>query len=120
MPNRQLTSVELDTLFRPLMLEVRAKLQALSSGDSELHWALRRKLTKELGYDERSRPGDRRALKAYKRGEQKGVCALCPEALPEKYAVLDRLEAMLGYTKENTRLICQAYDIKVQESRGYK
>jgi ribosomal protein L44E len=120
MPNRQLTNVELDTMFRPLLADIRSRLEKLSGGNKELHWALRRKLTKELGYDERSRPGDRRALKDYKRGEQKGACALCSEALPEKYAVLDRLEAMLGYTKENTRLICQACDVKVQEERGYK
>lgn len=92
----------------------------LANGDKELHWALRRKLAKELVYDERSRPGDRRALKAYKRGEQKGVCALCTATLPEKYAVLDRLEAMLGYTRENTRLICQSCDKTVQEGRGYR
>ena len=120
MPNRQLTNIELDTLFRPLMAEVRARLETMSGGNKELHWALRRKLAKELNYEERSRPGDRRTLKAYKRGEQKGKCAVCETILPEKYAVLDRLEAMLGYTKENTRLICSACDIKVQEERGYK
>ena len=120
MPNRQLTTAELEALFRPLIAEVRGRLQTLSAGDAGLLWALRRKLAKELTYDERSRPGDRRALKAYKRGEQKGTCALCSQPLPEKYVTLDRLEAMLGYTKENTRLICQPCDIKVQQDRGYK
>jgi hypothetical protein len=120
MPNRQLTTVEIETLFRPLIAEVRGQLQTLSAGDTDLLWALRRKLAKELTYDERSRPGDRRALKAYKRGEQKGLCALCSQPLPEKYVTLDRFEAMLGYVKENTRLICQPCDIKVQQERGYK
>lgn len=120
MSNRQLTPDELEQLFRPLMTGVREQLLRLSAGDTELHWALRRKLAKELTYDERSRPGDRRALKAYKRGEQKNKCALCGLELPEKYATLDRLEAMKGYTKENTRLICRECDIKVQEERGYK
>jgi hypothetical protein len=120
MPNRQLTAAELESLFRPLIAEVRGKLQTLSGDDRELLWALRRKLAKQLTYDERSRPGDRRALKAYKRGEQKSLCALCNEPLPEKYATLDRFEAMLGYTRKNTRLICQSCDIKLQEQRGYK
>ncbi len=120
MPNRQLTAVELESLFRPLIVEVRNRLNALSNGDNGLLWALRRKLAKELTYDERSRPGDRRALKAYKRGEQKGLCVLCQIPLPEKYVTLDRLEAMLGYTRENTRLICQTCDVKVQQERGYR
>jgi ribosomal protein L44E len=119
-PNRQLTAIELEQLLRPLLGDVRARLEILSSGDKELHWALRRKLAKELGYDERTRPGDRRALKAYKRGEQRGLCAVCQSELPEKYAVLDRLLAMAGYTKENTRLICSPCDVRVQQERGYK
>ena len=120
MPNRQLTREELDLLFRPLLFQVRNQLAELSSGDKDLLWALRRKLAKELSYDERGRPGDRRALKAFKRGEQGGKCALCKAPLPEKNAVLDRLEAMLGYTPQNTRLICGPCDRKVQEERGYK
>ena len=120
MPNRQLSSIELDTLFRPLLASVRGRLGELSAGDEALLWALRRKLAKELTYDERSRPGDRRALKAFKRGEQNGLCPICALPLPEKYVTLDRFEAMLGYTKENTRLVCQPCDIKTQESRGYR
>jgi ribosomal protein L44E len=112
-PNRRLTTEEL-VAFKPLLDEVRLKLKALSQGDDALHWALRRKLAKELGYDERGKPMHRRMLKALKRGQQHGKCAACKETLPEKGAVLDRLEAMEGYTTENTRLICSEYDFKIQ------
>ncbi len=61
----------------------------------------------------------RRKLKARKRAEQDGRCSECDQALPENYAVLDRLEAMGGYTEANTRLIHQECDTAVQRSRGY-
>jgi ribosomal protein L44E len=119
MGNRRLNPQELAGLFKPLIEEVRAKLETLASGDPELHWALRRKLAKELVYDERSGPSARRKLKALKRQEQKNRCAVCSGELPEKYVTLDRLEAMRGYTAENTRLICEACDRKIQIDRGY-
>ena len=101
------------------MAGVRESLQQLSSGDAELLWALRRKLTKGLSYDERGKPMHRKVLKAQKRGEQRNLCARCSSELPEKNAVLDRIEAMKGYTRENTRLLCPACDVAVQEERGY-
>lgn len=119
MSNRQLTSEELVELFQPLIADVREKLTRVSGGDAELLWALRRKLAKELTYDERGKPMNRRALKALKRGEQGGRCALCGGPLPEKYAVLDRLEAMAGYTPENTRLLCPSCDASEQERKGF-
>ena len=66
----------------------------LSGGDENLLWALRRKITKELGYDERGKPGHRTKLKQLKRKEQKNLCALCQKPLPEEGSVLDRLQAM--------------------------
>jgi ribosomal protein L44E len=119
MPNRRLTSDELATLFAPFITEIRERLRTLSSGDEQLHWALRRKIAKELVYDERSKPMQRRALKAKKRREQKNKCAICPVELPQRGAVLDRLEAMGGYTFENTRLLCRDCDHKTQEERGF-
>lgn len=119
MPNRQLTAVELQEVFRPILQEVRARLRDASGDDDALHWALRRKLTKELMYDERGKPMHRVKLKALKRGEQGGKCALCPRELPERNAVLDRLEAMKGYTQENTRLLCPDCDHQVQVERGF-
>lgn len=118
MPNRRLTELELER-FRPFLEEVRSKLRALSGGDDQLFWAFRRKLAKELSYDERGKPMYRRQLKALKRGEQGGKCALCAKLLPERNAVLDRREAMGGYTAENTHLICKECDDKVQTERGF-
>ncbi len=118
MPNRRLTPEEL-LKARALLDSIRAQLQALSGGDPDLLFAYRRKVYKELTYDERDKPMVRRQLKALKRGEQKSLCAACQEPLPEKYCVLDRFDAAKGYTAENTRLICQACDIKAQAAKGY-
>jgi ribosomal protein L44E len=120
MPNRQLTDEERKDLFEPLIIEVRKRLKDLCNEDEELLWALRRKLTKELGYDERSKPMYRKILKFKKMATQKGLCAVCEKDLPEKNSVLDRFEAMNGYTEENTRLICSACNVEIQEQRGYK
>ena len=119
MPNRRLSEIELCDVFRPLLDQTRVRLRELSGGDEQFHWALRRKLAKELTYDERGKPGQRKQLKAYKRGEQKGRCAECGLELPETNVVLDRIEAMAGYTPENTRLICKECDFKLQASRGF-
>lgn len=119
LPNRQLTSDELVSMFGPLLVHVRNELKRLSGGDERLQWALRRKLAKELSYEERGKPGHRRQLKAFKRGEQGNKCAQCSEVLPAANVVLDRLEAMLGYTKENTQLLCKDCDYKQQQCRGF-
>lgn len=119
MPNRQLSTVELATLFSPLLAAVRDRLKELSAGDEALLWALRRKLAKELSYDERGKPMHRKALKAFKRGEQGNRCALCACELPEKYVILDRLTAMGGYTKDNTRLLCRECDSRLQAERKF-
>ena len=119
MPNRRLTKEELE-LFAPLLENVRARLRKLAQDDEALHWALRRKLWNALQYDERLKPPYRAALKRKKRKEQNHRCALCSQQLPPKYAVLDRLEAMGGYTVANTRLLCPACDAKVQEERRYR
>lgn len=119
MPNRQLSPEELER-FAPLLADVRERLTRLSDGDTDLQWALRRKLFKELIYDERGKPMHRRKLKELKRTEQDNKCPLCSNSLPAKYAVLDRIQAMKGYTPENTRLLCQECDTRVQQERGYK
>ncbi len=61
----------------------------------------------------------RRALKVKLRARQNGLCPICGEQLPEKGSVCDRLDAMKGYTEENTRLLCPTCDKKVQEERRY-
>ena len=94
-------------------------MRQLAGDDAELLFALRRKVYKELTYDERDKPMVRRRLKVQKRLAQGGQCAAGSHPLPENYCVLDRLSAVDGYTAENTRLICQACDIATQQSRGY-
>jgi hypothetical protein len=118
MPNRQLSSEEL-IRANELLAEIRGRLETLSGGDKELLFAYRRKVFKELTYDERDKPTARRKLKDQKWKEQRGLCAICGNPLPEKYTVLDRLNAVDGYTKENTRLIHSECDVAHQESRGY-
>jgi UTP:GlnB (protein PII) uridylyltransferase len=118
MPNRQLTTDELEKA-RKLLATIRAKLFKLSGGDRELLFAYRRKVYKELVYDERSKPMVRRRLKQIKHKEQNGSCAICHKPLPESYVVLDRFNAADGYTAENTRLIHQECDKDVQRARGY-
>ena len=119
MSNRNLTSTELSEVFAPLLAEVRSRLTALADGDQDYHWALRRKLAKELTYDERSKPMQRRALKARKRKAQVGLCTECKALLPEIGAVLDRFKAMDGYTDANTRLICPTCDTRIQTAKRY-
>ena len=119
MPNRRLTPEEISLLFSPLICDVRVRLKELAVDDKELLWALRRKLAKELTYDERGNPTYRTRLKKVKRKEQRGLCAICKDPLPEKGAELDRNEAMLGYTAENTRLVCHDCHVTDQQRKGY-
>jgi len=119
MPNRTLKPAELERA-RALLVEIRKQLEVLAGEDSELLFAYRRKIAKELIYDERSAPMARRRLKAQKRVDQEGRCARCREPVPERYVVLDRIEAARGYTAANTRLICEKCDREVQEERRYK
>jgi ribosomal protein L44E len=118
MANRQLSDEEL-AHANGLLGEIRKRLDELSEGDEELLFAYRRKIYKELTYDERGKPIQRKKLKDQKRAEQDNRCAVCGESLPEKYVVLDRFRAAAGYTRENTRVIHQGCDAQVQKSRGY-
>lgn len=118
MPNRVLTEEERAEAGKILKF-IERRLQVFAAGDPKLLFAYRRKIAKELTYLERSGPMARRALKRKKRREQGGICAICGEALPQRYTVLDRLRAADGYTSENTRLICEPCDRRVQAERGY-
>lgn len=119
MSNRQLSATELNQA-NALLDEIRDRLERLSAGDPALLFAFRRKVSKELTYDERSSPAERNKLKARKLIDQRGLCTICGKPLAEKYNVLDRLNAEDGYTAENTRLIHANCDIEVQKSRGYR
>jgi RNase P subunit RPR2 len=118
MPNRRLSPDELQRASA-LLEETRAKLDQLAVGDRDLLFAFRRKVYKELIYDERDKPMVRRRLKVLMRKRQSGLCPECKEPLPATYSVLDRINAVAGYVDSNVRLICQACDQKIQIGRGY-
>ena len=121
MPTRKLNEEEL-ARTNSLLEEVRLKIQSLSGNDSDLQFAIRRKIAKELSYDERGKPTQRKKLKLKMLRLQKGLCANCGEALPllVRGAVLDRQNAMAGYTVENVKLIFRDCDDKLQEKRNFR
>jgi UTP:GlnB (protein PII) uridylyltransferase len=104
MPNRNLTTDELKRANK-LIDQIRKRLEKLAGCDHELLFAYRRKVAKELQYDERGKPMTRRKLKAAKHAEQGGKCAHCSKKMPLRYSELDRMEAALGYTATNTELV---------------
>lgn len=120
MPNRILSSAELATLFEPIFAQTVAELVRLAGGDDQLLWALRRKLTKELGYLERGCPQKRSALKQKKYHQQKRKCAVCGRYMRRKGSELDRRQAIDGYTLENTRLVHHHCHFKDQERKRFR
>lgn len=118
MPNRNLSSDELVSANQ-LLTYIRARLTSLAADDPLLLFAYRRKVVKELGYDERSKPGVRGKLKALKWGQQNGKCAECHRKLPLKYSELDRKTAADGYTAENTELLHAKCHQKRQAEKHY-
>jgi hypothetical protein len=115
----RLSDTQRSQLFGPLFASTRAELDRLSAGDPRLLWALRRKLTKELIYLERGTPQMRNALKRRKMVALNGICALCGQKLPPSGSELDRSEAFLGYTDENTRLVHHGCHVGDQQRRKY-
>ncbi len=118
MPNRNLSPDELKQA-NALLKDIRERLTALAAGDPLLLFAYRRKVAKELGYDERGKPGARGKLKALKWGQQGGKCAHCGVDLPLKYSELDRKSAADGYTPENTELVHAKCHQERQAAKGY-
>jgi len=118
MPNRNLTADELKHSHE-LLTEIRKRLTELAAGDPLLLFAYRRKVVKELGFDERGKPGVRGKLKALKWGLQNRKCAHCGEEMPLKYSELDRKNAADGYTDENTDLVHAKCHQERQAAKGY-
>jgi hypothetical protein len=119
MLSRNLTAYELPKA-NALLNDIRARLTDLAAGDAALLFAYRRKIARELSYDERVKPMHRRALKAWKIGEQGGMCAICSKELAETSAVLDRLNTVGGYTPTNTRVIHADCELRIQAERDYR
>ncbi|HMC32644.1 MAG TPA: hypothetical protein VKL99_17530 [Candidatus Angelobacter sp.] len=118
MPNRNLSADELKRA-NELLKDIRQQLVSLAGGDPLLLFAYRRKIVKELGYDERGKPGARAQLKALKWGQQNGKCAHCGDDLPLKYSELDRKKAANGYIPENTDLVHAKCHQARQAAKGY-
>lgn len=120
MANPILTTDQREILFEPLYASVTKRLEELSAGNADLLFALRRKLFKELSYQERGSPMLRAKIKQQRRKMQSNICPVCNETLPESHAHLHRLEAKKGYTVKNTQLIHSRCHIRGQELLGYK
>ncbi|SRR6266404_539727 len=118
MPNRNLSTDELKRA-NELLADIRTRLPNLAAGDPLLLFAYRRKVVKELGYDERGKPGTRGKLKALKWGQQNGKCAQCGKELELKYSELDRKNAADGYTIESTELVHAKCHQERQAAKGY-
>ena len=118
MPNRNLTPKELK-LANELLKEVRQQLAGLAADDPHLLFAYRRKIVKELIYDERGKPIARAKMKVLKWSQQNATCAHCSEALELKYSELDRRNAIDGYTAENTELVHAKCHQARQAAKGY-
>jgi hypothetical protein len=100
-------------------MDIRKRLTSLAAGDLHLLFAFRRKIAKELGYDERGKPGTRGKLKALKWGQQSGKCAHCGDQMPLKYSELDRKNAVDGYAIDNTELVRAKCHQERQAAKGY-
>jgi hypothetical protein len=68
MPNRNLTADEIQRA-NDLLRDIRGRLADLASGGPLLLLEYRRKVVKELGYDERGKPSARALLKGLKWGQ---------------------------------------------------
>ena len=118
MPGVRLTPEQAEAA-NTLLKYVRDQLREMSGADERLHFSLRRRVYARLSYDERGDPAHRRKLKERKWNEQRGKCFTCGEDLPVSGAELDRLDAVLGYTPENTKLVCHSCHRKQQEERRF-
>ena len=118
MAHRNLDSNELKRA-NELLTEIRERLAQLAAGDPLLLFAYRRKIFKELGYDERGKPSVRNKLKAMKWGLQNGKCAHCGDDMLLEYSELDRKYAPDGYTVENTDLVHAKYHQTRQAEKRY-
>ncbi|HTL63439.1 MAG TPA: hypothetical protein VL305_00450 [Pseudolabrys sp.] len=118
MATRHLDAKEQRKAARLLAL-IRLKLIGMSQSDPELLFAYRRKIYKELAYDERGKPSVRRKLKMLKWEEQGGRCALCRHKLPLRDSEMDRKKPMLGYTMKNITVVHHQCHRRQQEGRRF-
>jgi len=116
--HRKLTDSERQSA-KELLDEIRSKLDVLANSDKDLLFALRRKIFKELSYDERDKPSARKAIKKKKWIEQERKCADCGEPMQFKYSHADRIHAPAGYNMDNIRLVHSECHHKSQSEKDY-
>lgn len=124
MSNERMSKSQLE-MARQILADVRQRLATAAQDDERFAFLLRRYISKNLTYDERGNPQQRTKLKLQKLVEQKGKCAYtnCPtpdrimtrEGEPE----LDRIEAIKGYTIENTVLVHHDCHRMSQKEKGF-
>ena len=94
-------TADADALFTRL----KADLLALSGGDEDLLFNFRRKMYKELMYDERGTPLARQRLKKATWKLQEGKCAVCGKELAFEGSELERIYAPKGFVEGNVKVV---------------
>jgi hypothetical protein len=124
MSNERMSKRQLEAA-RQILSEVRHRLASAAQDEERFVFLLRRYIWKNLSYDERGNPQQRTKLKLQKLVEQDGKCAYpnCPTPdrlmTKEDEPELDRIEAMNGYTKENTVLMHHDCHRMSQKGKGF-
>ena len=107
-------------LAKAALNEVRARIDQIAGGEAAIAFAVRRYIYVRLSHDERSTPMQRRALKLKKFDQQRGICAICQEALSQiGHTHLHRADSVAGYTEENTSLVHGECHRKQQAAKNY-
>lgn len=118
--------VEIDRGPRRGLLErIRAEIDQIAAGDSMTAFQVRRYIAKQLMYDERGTPTERKIKKALLYERQKGLCGLCGKPMEKKGNDLHRThETWRGYDVDgpnpNTILLHGECHNRQQEERGYR
>lgn len=73
---------------------------------------------KQLEYDERGKPMERKVLKATLSARQNNKCAICDQPLT-KESELDRSVAHFGYTEDNCRIVHHECHRKAQQEKKF-
>jgi len=116
---RQLNNQERE-IAKEILDRIRELITKATQEDSELAFALRRYICRQLTFDEKGKPAQRKKLKYSKLLKQGGKCAECGKQFLEgEEPELDRFDAMKGYTDENTRLVCHECHRQMQAKRGF-
>jgi len=110
---------------RDILANVRQQISKAANGNQRLEFAVNRYVYKNLMYSERGTPAHRTKLKLAKLEDQQGKCtySACPfpdrPLRKEDEPELDRIDAVLGYTSQNTVLVHHECHRLSQKSKGF-